>query len=189
MMKIIQVPSTDYIRTKTVKRMVVLHYTGGGTLSGAEAALKTTDYINVHYGIDDDGTVHQYFNEAYWAYHTGTTKKHAQESIGIEIRSWGHLTRLGNVLKSWTGKTIPWPKVVKCAPFRGYEYWEAITPDQLQSVKELILGICSRHPIEVVTTHAVLNKKKLDFPPDYPGISKLLYSVERNNNGTNNQTV
>lgn len=174
-MKIVQIPSTDYIKAKTVKKMIVLHYTGGGTLSGAEAALKTPDYINVHYGIDDDGTIHQYFNEAYWAYHTGTTKKHAQESIGIEIRSWGQLSRHGLVLKTWTGKSIAWPRVIRCKPFRGFEYWEAITPEQLQAVKELILGIASRHPIEIVTTHAVLNKNKLDFPPDYPGIAEILY--------------
>lgn len=176
-MKIIQkpAPQNDYYRIKTVKKMIVLHYTGGGTLSGAEETLKKPDYVNVHYGIDDDGTIHQYFDEMYWAYHTGTTKKHAQESIGIEIRSWGQLTRTGNVLKSWTGKSIPWNKVIRCKPFRGFEYWETLTPDQLQAVKELILGIASRHPIEIVTTHAVLNKQKLDFPPDYPGIKDLLY--------------
>ncbi|MDD3535409.1 MAG: peptidoglycan recognition family protein [Candidatus Cloacimonetes bacterium] len=174
-MKIIQKASPDFFKIKTVKDMIVLHYTGGGTLSGAEATLAIRDYVNVHYGIDDDGTIYQYFAEDYWAYHTGTNKKDAERSIGIEIRSWGHLTRVGNELRSWTGKNIEWTKVVRLAPFRGFEYWEMISYAQLEAVRELVLAISCRHPIKTVTTHARLNKNKLDFPPDYPGIKGLIY--------------
>ena len=168
-------PDNDYFKIKTVKKMIVLHYTGGGTLYGAEAALRKPDYVNVHFGIDDDGKVYQYFDESYWAYHTGTGKQDAQDSIGIEIRSWGHLTRTDNILTSWTGKQIPWGKVVKCRKFRGFNYWEALTEKQIDSVKQLVLELCGRHPITRVVTHAMLNKSKLDFPPDYPGIKDLIF--------------
>lgn len=173
-MNIIQKLSSDYIAQETVKKMIVLHYTAGGTMSGAEATLAIKDYVNVHYGIDDDGTIYQYLPEKYWAYHTGTNKKDGMESIGIEIRSWGHLKRVRNQLLTWTNKVIPWDKVVRCKPFRGYEYWEKLTPQQIQAAKELILAIRSRHPITKVVTHAMLKTTKLDFPPDYSGISELI---------------
>jgi len=91
--------------------MIVLHYTGGGTLSGAEATLAIRDYVNVHYCIDLNGDIIQYFDDKFWAYHTGTTKTDAKRSIGIEIVNWGHLTRRGDALYSWTGKLIPWVQV------------------------------------------------------------------------------
>lgn len=173
-MNIIQKPSKDYMNQVTPKSMIVLHYTGGGSLVGAEATLAIKDYVNVHYGIDDDGTIHQYFPERNWAYHTGTNKNDAMTSIGIEIRSWGHLTKKGNKFYSWTGKEVPAEKVHTLKLFRGYQYWEKLTPQQIQAVKELILAIRSRNPITRVITHAMINKQKLDFPPDYPGISELL---------------
>ena len=173
-MNIIQKQSTDYIAQRTVKKLIVLHYTAGGTMAGAEAALAIKDYVNVHYGIDDDGTIHQYFKDEFWAYHTGTNKQDAMDSIGIEIRSWGHLTKKGNKFYSWTGKEIPPEKVIKLNKFRGFEYWERLTPQQIQAVKELILMLRQKHPIIKVTTHAVMKPTKLDFPPDYPDISTLL---------------
>ena len=175
-MNIIQKPSTDFIAQTTIKKMIVLHYTAGGTMSGAEATLAIKDYVNVHYGIDDDGTIYQYIPESFWAYHTGTNKKDGMESIGIEVRCWGHLKRVRNQLLTWTGKVIPWSKVVRCKPFRGFEYWEKLTPQQIQALKELILAISSRHPIERVITHAMIKPTKLDYPPDYPDIDDMVYN-------------
>ena len=65
-LKIIKKPIDDYIQTSTKKRIIVLHYTAGGTLSGAEAQLLLKDYVNVHYGLDDDGTVYRYIDEKYY---------------------------------------------------------------------------------------------------------------------------
>jgi N-acetyl-anhydromuramyl-L-alanine amidase AmpD len=168
-------PSEDFVKEVTPKTMIVLHYTAGGTLSGAEASLAIRDYVNVHYGIDDNGMVYRYFDERYWAYHTGTNQRDAKSSIGIEIRNWGHLKRIKNQLVSWTGKAVPWEKVVKCAPFRGYEYWEKLTDPQVDSLKDLIMMISGRHPITRIVTHAQLKPTKLDYPPDFPQLQGLLY--------------
>ena len=82
---IIQKPSTDFQSRETKKDMIVLHYTGGGSLSGAEATLAKKDYVNVHYAIDLNGDIIQYFDDKFWAYHTGTTKADAKRSIGIGL--------------------------------------------------------------------------------------------------------
>ena len=172
-MKPTQKHSTDYVNETTDKDTIVLHYTGGGSLSGAEATLAIKDYVNVHYAIDRDGTIYQYFPETAWAYHTGSGKLNDMHSIGIEIVNWGHLKRVGNDLLTWTGKRINWSEVQKCKAFRGFEYWQKLTPMQELSLAWLIADIKTRYEV-IVKTHAELNTKKLDFPPDYEQIKSLL---------------
>ena len=83
--------SSDYIKEKTVKDLVVLHFTAGGTLVGAETELAKPDHINVPHIMDRDGQVYEYFNpKDGWAYYFkgmfathGTERKHrAPGSIG-----------------------------------------------------------------------------------------------------------
>ena len=169
-----QKPSQDYIKTATAKDMIVVHYTAGGSLAGAEATLAIRDYVNVHYCIDLDGKVYQYFDEKYWAYHTGTNQADAKRSIGIEIVNWGHLSRKGNTLYTWTGKKLDWSDVVRCTKFRGFEYWQKLTDKQVESLRELIAEIKSRHGIRRVTTHAKIKTTKLDYPPDYPQLIGII---------------
>ena len=85
MMRIVNRFSADCIRQVTVKDTIILHYTAGGTLSGAEAELKKPDTINVHYILDRDGAVYQYFDEKHWAYHTGANNWN-KRSIGIDTK-------------------------------------------------------------------------------------------------------
>jgi N-acetyl-anhydromuramyl-L-alanine amidase AmpD len=173
-MKIIQKTSVDYVKQSTAKNLIVLHYTAGGTLAGAESTLAIKDYINVHYCIDRDGKIYQYFPEKYWAYHTGTGLADAKRSIGIELVNWGHLTRISDVLFSWTDKKIPWAQVQRCKPFRGYEYWQKLTAEQEASVKWLVWDIKARWKGINVCTHAQLKTTKLDYPPDFPVIKDLI---------------
>ncbi len=174
-LKIIPKLSGDYVAEKTEKTIIVLHYTGGGTLSGAEAELGKLDKVNVHYGIDDDGTVYQYIDEIYWAYHTGKGKKLDRRAIGIEIRSWGHLSERNGKYYSWTGKEIPSEKVIKLQKFRGFQYWEKLASEQEWAIPKLIQKIKQRWGNNIIIiSHAQVNSGKLDFPPDYPGIKNLI---------------
>lgn len=173
-MQIVQRNSTDYQKQATDKDTIVLHYTAGGTASGAIATLNIRDYVNVHYILDRDGTVYQMFDERFWAYHTGSGKVNDKRSIGIEIVNWGHLDRFHNALFSWTGKKIPWDQVELCGEFRGYRYWQKLTNEQIATLPLLIANIESRHNIKRIITHAELNPRKLDFPPDYPVIRELI---------------
>ena len=66
--------------------------------------------------------------------------------------------------------------VVKVSRFRGYEYFEKLTLQQVESALELKRDWYSRFKIQWETTHAVLNKNKLDFPPDYPQINEIILS-------------
>lgn len=173
-LEIIDRPHTDYIQQYTNKNLLVLHYTGGGTLAGMESTLAKKDLMSVHYAIDLNGKVYRYFPEIFWSYSTGTGQKDAKRLISIEFVNWGQLTRKGNELFTWTGKKIPWIQVIKCAPFRGFEYWQRLTPEQEQTARLLVPDIVSRWKGMKVTTHARIKATKLDYPPDYPTISELL---------------
>jgi N-acetyl-anhydromuramyl-L-alanine amidase AmpD len=163
--------SNDYFHEVTVKDTIVLHFTAGGTMAGAETHLAKPDTINVHYILDKNGKVYQYFNEKYWAHHTGN-KAWCKRSISIEIVNWGQLTLSKESLYlPWTNRinqSVPSENVIITEPFRGFKYWEALTDEQMHILPQLIDDICSRHPIETVITHAEINYKKTDFPPDHP---------------------
>ncbi len=171
-LKIIKKPIDDYIKVCTDKKIIVLHYTAGGTLSGAEAQLSIKNYINVTYGLDDDGTVYQYIEEKYYCYHTGMGAKFDAQTIGVEIRNWGHLD---DNMRTWTGKQLPPDKVIKLNRFRGYQYWEKLTPAQIIVLPLLLNDIKSRWGYDkIIITHAQVKPTKLDFPPDFPLIKDLI---------------
>jgi len=171
-LKIIKKPINDYVQTSTKKKIIVLHYTGGGTLEGAEAQLSIKNYVNVTYGLDDDGIVYNYIEEKYYCYHTGLGKQLDSITIGVEIRNWGHLD---NDMRTWTGKQLPAEKVIKLNTFRGYQYWEKLTQAQMIILPLLINDIKSRWGYDmIVITHAQVKATKLDFPPDYPLIKDLI---------------
>jgi len=175
-MNITQHPSSDYIKQETIKRLIVLHYTGG-LYPGYESTLAIRDYVNVHYSIRRTGEIIQYFPEKYFAYHTGTTLQDAMDSIGIECEADGQLTRNKNQLLTWYKKVVPWKEVVKCNLFRGFQYWHCLTPAQYEALDFLIPDIRSRNPINEICTHAQKKATKLDFPPDFPGLDKYLLKV------------
>jgi hypothetical protein len=78
-------------------------------------------------------------------------------------------------MKTWTGKQLPAERVIKLNTFRGYQYWEKLTPQQIFILPLLINDIKSRWGYDmIVITHAQVKATKLDFPPDYPLIKDLI---------------
>ena len=173
-MNIIQRRSTDYIKEITTKKLLVLHFTAGGNLAGSEATLAKPDQINVHFQIDRDGQIYQYFDEKYWAYATGKGATHDRGTLNIEFVCWGPLTRKGDRLYSWTNTKIAWDEAIHLTPWRGYEYWHYLTEAQEKSAQLIVPYLQGHWPGLEVTTHARLNPRKYDFPPDYPTIKDLV---------------
>lgn len=171
--------SLDYFNEVTEKEIVVIHFTAGGSLSGAESTLALPDTINVPYIMDKDGIIYEYFNPLKsWAYHTGI-KGLCKKSIGLEIVNWGWADIVDEYYVPWTGKksqAIRPQDIVEVKEFRGKRYFEKLTKEQEQSLPEF-LSMCMRyHPIVEIETHAYYNPRKYDFPPDF----EQVYSVIRN---------
>jgi hypothetical protein len=176
----------DYNKEKTVKDILVLHFTAGGSLIGAETELMKPDKINVPHIMDRDGKVYEYFDpKKYWAYHTGV-KEFCRRSIGLEIVNWGPLKLMYGYFLPWTEwdksestfdkrKAVSPERVFTCTTFRGHEYFEMLTHKQYAALPNYIDTIFEQgYPITRIMTHAEISKQKLDFPPDFAQIYDLI---------------
>ena len=162
--------SLDFMRERTKKDTIIVHFTAGGTLAGAEAQLAKPDTINVHYIMDKSGQLYQYFPEMYWAHHCGNTSW-SKRSISLEIVNWGGLKCTASGLwLPWTARTenaVKPEDVFHCDLWRGYTAFELLTPAQEKALPVFLDWVASRHPIENLMTHADVVGYKTDFPPAF----------------------
>lgn len=161
--KIVQIRLIDnqYYQEEFPKKQIVLHHTvsNGNAKNVALSWSKTPVKVGVAFIIDREGIIYQCFSSKHWANHLGTKAKNNkqlnQQSIGIELCSWGGLTRKENpMLKdspkffSSTGTEIPKQEVVKLEkPFRGFEYFQKYTSSQLKSMQILVNYLCETYGI------------------------------------------
>ena len=149
-------PEEQYYRREGDKKQIVLHHTvsGDGVEGDINWWLSTPDRIATAFIIARDGVIYQNFNSKYWAHHLGikmsvfnshgidpggANVKLNINSIGIELDSWGPLKN---------------PDMVKDpvqyeGGYRGYEWYEAYTEQQLDSLKELLEYLCAKYEIPV----------------------------------------
>jgi len=150
--KVVNFPNNQYFKEETIKKQIYLHHTvSGGTAQGdVDYWLSNPDRIATSIVIDRDGTPLQCFDSKYWAYHLGipgkTFKKHKIKyqlldkiSIGVELDSWGGLTKgLDGRWYSYANKLVE-NFVEYPEGFRGYFAFEKYTDAQIQTLKELLL--------------------------------------------------
>lgn len=74
--------SPNYDSNRTDISVIVIHWFGMGTLSGADATFQKQNGTSAHYAVSDT-TIHQYVKEEHVAYHAGNYTVN-QKSIGIE---------------------------------------------------------------------------------------------------------
>lgn len=159
-----------------------------------------------------DGDIVQCFSSKHWCYHLGVTKETFTKygikyqvldkiSIGVELCSWGQLTKQpdGN-FKNYVGGIIPIEDVIDLGTeYRGYRYYHAYSDAQLNSLRDLIIYICDKYNIskkynegmfEVhqgclngtngIWSHTSVRKDKYDLSPQ-PKLIQMLKSIEQNN--------
>jgi N-acetyl-anhydromuramyl-L-alanine amidase AmpD len=162
-MKIIQVPFKDYYHEEGPKSQIYLHHTAGTGKGddvyrwwGSDKPRVATCVI-----IDRDGTIKQGFNSKYWAYHLGLANKHFKAhslpylnldrvSIGIELISWGILTKKGEKYLNYVGGVVPVEEVeVLDKPFRGSKYYHKYTDAQLEGIADLLRLWNKRYNIDI----------------------------------------
>jgi N-acetyl-anhydromuramyl-L-alanine amidase AmpD len=166
-------PTEGYFQEEFSKTQVALHHTvsGPGIDGDINTWLAGRDHVGTCMIIDRDGTPHLLYPSKYWAYHLGAGD-HNQDrrSIGIEIDNWGGLIQGSGSLKMFrhqTRKIFPWSMKVtnpnqfhtvygnivdvpiQYYPngFRGFQYFEKYTNEQIQTVGELLLYWNKRYNI------------------------------------------
>lgn len=153
--------SREYNKAVYDKKQIVLHHTasGNGVNGDINWWLKDKKRIGTCIIIARDGTIHQVFSSKYWAYHLGENgkdhvslglryRRNDMESIGIEIDSWGGLKKKGDDWVSYTGTVVPKENVQEYPDeFRGYKAFEKYTPEQIESVRQLLVFWNERYDI------------------------------------------
>lgn len=136
------------------KKQIILHH----TVSNGNAK-NVIDWWNKHphrvataFVIDHEGVIHRCFNEQKWAHHLGMksakNQRLNQQSIGIELCSWGGLKKLNGRYYSAFGTEVSKDQVKEYAiPFRGYRYYQKYNDAQLKSLKQLLMDLTSRFNI------------------------------------------
>jgi hypothetical protein len=159
-----QVPmkESQYMKTETKKRMIVLHHTAGN--SSAVSTIKMWDndargriatcVVISGKGLSKDtydGEICQAFSSKYWGYHLGLKQDIFRAkgvpyisidpmSIGVEICNWGPLTKKGNKFYNYVDREVPIDQVCELdKPYKGRKYYHAYTDAQIESVRQLML--------------------------------------------------
>jgi len=155
---VVDVPWIKYYKVEHPKKQIVLHHTVSGPgIAGDLATWRNfTNHIATCVIIDRDGTINRLFSSKYWGFHIGANNRVLdQQSIGIEIDSWGPLIKGDGTLYRFSstrsivtepgkfyniyGYKVDVPYIHYPDKFRGYEYYEAYTFEQIWSVGQLLL--------------------------------------------------
>lgn len=185
----------EYMKDTYAKDLIVLHHTVGGS------AKSTVDYwnsdpkrIGVSYVVERDGTIFETFDPHCWACHLGIIgddNKMDRRSIGIEIASEGGLTYRDNNLYSFgvvSNRTkFTQPYFDNKSEWRGFRYFDAYDPKQVDSVIELVNYLCNtfgipkalpdkglfefdpkHYDFKGIIGHANVRKDKSDIHPGFP---------------------
>jgi N-acetyl-anhydromuramyl-L-alanine amidase AmpD len=151
----------EYFAANQPKKWLYLHHTAGGAnpinvakdWNNDTRGRIATQFIIGGLGLDNnsawDGIVVECMPDASWAYHLGNNGNSAihPQSVGIEICSWGQLTKKGDKFVAYTGQEVPASQVCDLGyKHRGYQYHHRYTEKQLQALELLIREIVRRHP-------------------------------------------
>jgi len=168
--KVINFPENQYFHEEYQKKQICLHHTvsGNGVTGDIQTWEDDPTVVATAMIIDRDGTPYQLFSSKYWAWHLGIgSKLRDSQSIGIEIDNWGWLIpgdgttkTFGNPQKqvntiigkyyTYYGYPVDVPMQYYPNGFRGYNYYEKYTNEQIQTVGELLLFWKQKYSIPLV---------------------------------------
>jgi len=158
-------------RAEAAIDMVVIHYTGSGTLAGTVRWFQDpASRVSAHYLVGKDGSIVQMVREGERAWHAGESLWKGRSncnrfSIGIEVINWGLLEKkfdgfycaINNQYTQRYNGTTP----VKIAG----KYWEPYTDEQYEALSELVRDIQGRRGVdlEMIVGHTdIAPDRKID---------------------------
>ncbi|RYM35738.1 hypothetical protein ERX46_01720 [Brumimicrobium glaciale] len=172
-------PEHAYHNQPTKKKWIFLHHTAGWQNPyrviddwGQRPHKVATEFViggqSIHNdNSDHDGKILQAIPNNAWAWHLGIGSQPLhRESIGIEICSFGQLTkgyfekevngkpkiieRDKNSYFTYVGQEVIPDQVIELEDeFRGYNYFHKYSVEQLKSLKGLLLKLANEHNIDV----------------------------------------
>jgi len=154
----IEFPDNKYFHEEFEKKQIAIHHTVGSNVEGAVSAwIQNKDNVATCIIIDKNGIPWQLFSSKYWAYHLATGNHNLdRHSIAVELVNVGWLIKgdgttkmFGNPSKAvktisgkyytYYGSSVAVPLQEYPNGFRGYNYYEKYSDQQIRTVGELIL--------------------------------------------------
>jgi N-acetylmuramoyl-L-alanine amidase len=162
-------------------RFLVIHYTAGGSASGAVSWFKNpASNVSAHLVIDHDGAITQMVPFDKVGFHAGQSSWKGvnglnRHSVGIEIANWGKLVKAGSGgwLSPVGNKPIPAERVVLAQHknFPGQTHgWEAFDEAQFLATVEAAAAICAEYgigPSDLVGHDDIAPSRKVDPGPAF----------------------
>lgn len=177
----LRLPETQYFHGQHPKSAVILHHTvGGSARSTFNHWLQDERRIGTAYLIERDGTVFEVFPPECWASHIAAHDERGHwirslehRSIGIEIASEGALEVKDGGLYAFGGRkkiNRAFHEVYEhSSPWRGYQYWDSYSREQITATAELIRHLCDKFRIPKTTP-----ANHLDCKAEYRTFSSVL---------------
>lgn len=155
----------QYYAQQTPKNQIVIHHTvsGEGVRNDIAHWARDPQRISTHVIIDRKGVIHQLYSSKFWSHHLGVKSRifHEQglrgisnnlelnqHSVSIELDSYGGLKKIGEKYYTVYGNTIPASKVhAYKKTYRGFDYYEKYTPQQLNALKDILEFWVKRYKI------------------------------------------
>jgi hypothetical protein len=144
-----------FYNEKTPKSGITLHHTVGLLPGDISVLSKKNNHVSVSFVIGMSGKVYQLFDPTLWSYHLGKTPPGAswtntqlsKSTIGIELSSFGPLTKVGDKLFDiygylYCGIADSEYYVGLDKPWRGYSYFASYTDAQYKALDSLLLKLC-----------------------------------------------
>jgi N-acetyl-anhydromuramyl-L-alanine amidase AmpD len=167
----------QYYAAKYPKKYLFLHHTAGRSVEDAiEWWNSAPDHVSTAYIIGRTGRIFECFPPEYWAYALGlkggTTIEKA--SIQVELVAWGSLQERSGRFYSYAKTEVPKAEVVEFKDlYRGKQYYQGYTPEQLKALEFLIPHILDQFSLKVQDNDDLYNFHQ--FRPDWqknpiPGI-------------------
>lgn len=165
---VIELPEDKYYKEKTSKKQIVLHHTasGPGIKGDINYYLRNNDKSGTHYIIERNGKITQIIDSDYWCHHlkirngifrnlglSNLNNDLNKSSISIDLDSWGELEKINdnryrNIIQ--TPITVLKENVSYYEKgFRGKNYYQKYSTEQLESLKKLLVYLSEKHNISL----------------------------------------
>jgi len=210
--KHVDFPDSEYFHEIYPKHQIILHHTvsGPGILGDVNTWVKNGGHINTPIVISRNGDIHQLYSSKYWAHSLGCKQLYLKNmgysdyktrdnylnrsAIAIELDNWGPLMKVGDhAYKTVYGNIVNVKATEYIDGYKGYNYFESYTKEQIISVAQLLLFWNKRYNIPLdyhkdmwgvtknaldgnkgIWTHASYRYDKSDCHPDPYLISMLM---------------
>ena len=147
-MKVTKLAFNYAIGSKSDKKGIVIHGTGGSIVEGAVNTF-TKSGVSVPFIIDRAGNIYQLYDEGLLHWHAGKDFRDiSRKTIGIELVNWNFLIKKNDGYYSWVNKRVDDNDVIKTDLWRGYTAFHNVTPEQHKSLCKLLKYLCEKYDIQ-----------------------------------------